>query len=178
MTRLTRTLTVEERKLSHERAKQGLCRQCGLDVHRFSPKRRTFCSDECVHEYRVRTDSGYARHAVYLREHGICQQCGLNCSSWFSQFRKFITSYEIKQLVWHYGTHRECQEFQNAIVEHYFELNGVPYYKGWRNRRTFWDVDHIIEVCRGGGSCGLDNLQLLCVNCHKAKTGKLLRKKS
>lgn len=33
-----------------------------------------------------------------------------------------------------------------------------------------WEADHIVEVRDGGGCCGLDNYQTLCVPCHKAKT--------
>ncbi len=34
------------------------------------------------------------------------------------------------------------------------------------------EVDHIIEVKNGGGLCWIDNYQLLCIECHKAKTAK------
>jgi 5-methylcytosine-specific restriction endonuclease McrA len=33
-----------------------------------------------------------------------------------------------------------------------------------------WHADHIVEVRHGGGACGLDNFQTLCLDCHKAKT--------
>lgn len=35
------------------------------------------------------------------------------------------------------------------------------------------EVDHIIEVVNGGGLCWIDNFQLLCQKCHKAKTARL-----
>lgn len=41
-----------------------------------------------------------------------------------------------------------------------------------RGRRSFWDMDHIEEVVRGG-SYRLENLQTLCQPCHKAKTARL-----
>lgn len=31
-------------------------------------------------------------------------------------------------------------------------------------------LDHIIPVFKGGGGCWISNFQLLCVDCHKAKT--------
>jgi len=44
---------------------------------------------------------------------------------------------------------------------------------GWDSgRRTFWDMDHIEEVVRGG-SYKLENLMTLCQPCHKAKTARL-----
>lgn len=39
-------------------------------------------------------------------------------------------------------------------------------------RKSFWDMDHIKEVVRGGDN-QLDNLQTLCQPCHKAKTKRL-----
>ncbi len=33
-----------------------------------------------------------------------------------------------------------------------------------------WQADHILPVHKGGGACSLDNIQTLCIECHKAKT--------
>jgi 5-methylcytosine-specific restriction endonuclease McrA len=32
-----------------------------------------------------------------------------------------------------------------------------------------WQADHILPVHKGGGACNLENLQTLCLDCHKAK---------
>ncbi|MDC7251131.1 MAG: HNH endonuclease [Sphaerochaetaceae bacterium] len=37
-------------------------------------------------------------------------------------------------------------------------------------------IDHILAVANGGGGCWLSNYQLLCVDCHKDKTKKDVRK--
>jgi 5-methylcytosine-specific restriction protein A len=45
-----------------------LCRWCGLEV----PTRRfTFCSDWCVHEWRLRGDPGYLRAEVLQWDRGL-----------------------------------------------------------------------------------------------------------
>lgn len=151
---------MEEKRASTERAeKEGLCRWCGLDVKRFSTRRRTFCSDECVEEHLIRSDPGEARKRVYKREKGRCQKCGLDCSRWFATFKRAINNVK-----W---------ELREQKAKEYFELFGVPYVPDWKHRSTFWDVDHIVEVVNGGGCCGLDNLQLLCIPCHRAKTVEL-----
>lgn len=41
-----------------------------------------------------------------------------------------------------------------------------------------WEMDHIVPVCEGGGSCGLENLQTLCRACHKQKSTELARKRA
>jgi 5-methylcytosine-specific restriction endonuclease McrA len=33
-----------------------------------------------------------------------------------------------------------------------------------------WQADHIIAVVNGGGGCGLEGFQTLCLPCHKRKT--------
>lgn len=46
------------------------------------------------------------------------------------------------------------------------------------NRKSLWDADHIIPVAEGGGECDLDNLQTLCVMCHRKKTVDLRQRLS
>ena len=41
------------------------------------------------------------------------------------------------------------------------------------NGYIMWQADHIIPVVEGGGCCGLDNLQTLCIRCHKQDTKAL-----
>jgi hypothetical protein len=41
-------------------------------------RRRTFCSDYCVHQWRLRTDPGYLRDQVFARDHGICGVCAID----------------------------------------------------------------------------------------------------
>lgn len=38
-----------------------------------------------------------------------------------------------------------------------------------------WQAGHILSVCEGGGACGLDNFQTLCLPCHQVKTARLKR---
>lgn len=40
---------------------------------------------------------------------------------------------------------------------------------GWDLWRHSWEVDHVIER-RDGGLGVMDNLQTLCLDCHKRKT--------
>jgi len=45
-------------------------------------------------------------------------------------------------------------------------------------RRRLWDVDHIVPVVEGGGSCGPEGLRTLCIPCHRSETAKLARKRA
>ena len=40
--------------------------------------RRTFCSSECVDEWKIRTDAGHARYMVWRRDQGVCAACGVD----------------------------------------------------------------------------------------------------
>ena len=54
---------------------RALCRQCGTEV---PPRRRTFCSAECVERWTERTDPVVQRRKVFARDGGKCQRCGLD----------------------------------------------------------------------------------------------------
>ena len=72
----SRTLNEERRnRYAHKRGSNGrnLCRWCGTEV---TPPRRTYCSDACIHEWRLRTDHNYLRSQTFQRDQGICAECG------------------------------------------------------------------------------------------------------
>lgn len=72
----------------------GRCRYCGAAI----PRHRTFCTSTrarfarggvvlepgagCVHEWKLRTNPGYARKFVFARDHGRCAACGLVTTEW------------------------------------------------------------------------------------------------
>lgn len=57
------------------RRPDGKCRWCGVALPN---KRWTFCSDECVHQHKLRTQPTYQADHVFQRDRGICCQCGLD----------------------------------------------------------------------------------------------------
>ncbi|HUI38963.1 MAG TPA: HNH endonuclease signature motif containing protein, partial [Thermoplasmata archaeon] len=46
---------------------------------------------------------------------------------------------------------------------------------GVRHRVRELDVDHILEIARGGPPLSYENLQTLCRPCHRVKTATFLR---
>ena len=118
----------------------GSCRKCGVEV----PKGRfTFCSDACVHEWKLRTDSAYLREQVFQRDHGVCAQCGVDTEALRKDKRKL-----------------------DYVARRQFE-------KDWGRRRHLWDADHIVPVVEGGGECDLSNMRTLCLKCHQEATAAL-----
>ncbi len=107
----------------------NLCRYC--KAAECQPPKRTFCSPQCIHEWKIRTQPPYARKQVFKRDGGRCAVCG-----------------EIK------------------LKPHRFLK--VPE----------WDMDHIVPVIEGGGSCGLDNLRTLCREHHREVTAALATRRA
>jgi 5-methylcytosine-specific restriction protein A len=126
--------------LKERRKSGGVCRWCGATV----PKGRfTFCGPNCVHNWKLRTDPGYLRNQVFVRDRGICAQCGLDTEALRKDKRKLD-----------YKTRRQFE-------------------KDWGFRRHLWDADHILPVAEGGGECDLSNMRTLCLQCHRAATAAL-----
>lgn len=162
---------------------------CSCGCGQKPPKgRRSWFSDACVHEWKIRNDPGYVRRLLEERDKGVCASCGVDCIRMRRRYPR------------PYGPPRPDQydrRFWNghAFLRDRYNLSVKVYEKAIRSRRwteaaekrrnamtragwpfsrsTFWDADHIVEVVNGGGQCGLDNLQTLCVPCHKAKTKRL-----
>ena len=129
-----------------ERGTSGrpLCRWCRAEV---PGRRRTFCSDTCVHEWKLRTDPGYLREKVFARDKGVCAECGVDTT----------------------GIRRDVRKLDYAARRRFF--------REWRlregSRKSLWDADHIVPVAEGGGQCDLTNMRTLCLRCHREVTAAL-----
>lgn len=148
-----------------------LCRRCQTEC---PGKRNTFCSDACVHEWRLRTDPGYQARHVLERDNGICESCGLDCLALMGELKALRTadrrvrrmgvldsrsfSFEIRDTDGSFGA--RCAQL------------GLPKHLRFLDRRI-WEMDHRVPVAEGGGSCGIENLRTLCAMCHRRETAEL-----
>ncbi len=121
-----------------------LCRWCNLEV---PPRRSTFCSDWCVHEWKIRSDPGYLRDQVFERDQGICAICRIDTRAAYVELKRAR------------GTHRERLLARWGLKK--------------INRKSLWDADHIVSVAEGGGECDVHNLRTLCLVCHRRETSAL-----
>ncbi|AYV77514.1 MAG: HNH endonuclease [Dasosvirus sp.] len=124
-----------------------MCRYCNGNIY---PPRRTFCSDTCVHEYRIRTDGKYLREQVFRRDNGICNICGIDTK-------------EIANLI------LSSREEDREKIMKLYNINKNRKVMWW-NAKSLWDADHIVPVKNGGGACGIENIRTLCPCCHKIIT--------
>ena len=138
-----------------------LCRRCGAEV---AGRRRTFCSEGCVHEWRIRTDPQYMRAHIYLRDRGVCAVCGLDTAA-------------LRQHAHRLDAHRprdaQTRTFAPSAQDLFVLHHRMP-----ALNRAWWEADHIVPVVEGGGECGLDNIRTLCVPCHKDETAALAARRA
>lgn len=178
---MSRFLTAKEKAESTKKAKEEkLCRWCGLDVKRLDTRRRTFCSDECVHEFMIRSNNSYVRQYIGKRDNYTCQICGLDCRGFLRKLWRYVNEHRDRlEADWiHRGPAYEKVKFRELKKQLEIEFFD-SYNMEWVNthgRSTFYDIDHILPVVEGGHQCGEDNLRLLCLGCHRKET-KELRKR-
>jgi 5-methylcytosine-specific restriction endonuclease McrA len=122
----------------------GQCRWCRGEL---TGRRRTFCSADCVHAWKLRTNPGYLREKVFERDNGICAQCGANTIA----------------------ARRDMRKLDFAARRKFLKDWGLR--EG--SRKSLWDADHIVPVAEGGGQCDLANMRTLCLKCHRFATAAL-----
>lgn len=155
--------------------KRRPCRECGADP----PKgRRTFCSDACVDTWKVRSQPAFAAQKVLERDRGVCADCGLDCVAVREEVRRMKWQ-PTRRYDYQTCTYFECAEgtaANAANVERCRALD-LPVHIA-RGGRRLWEMDHIVPVVEGGGSCGLDNLRTLCWRCHRRVTAELAARRA
>ena len=142
----------------------GGCRWCDGEIRK---PRRTFCSELCVHEYRLRSSGSYVRECVYARDKGRCGICEFETPKLARKMYALTTATKGR------GRKRVvCKENEKDYSALCTEYNISTKRKVWGRKYGggLWDADHILPVQFGGGECGLDNYRTLCIACHKAIT--------
>lgn len=165
-------MTYEEEKAIKNRYRgqkgpngRGLCTWCGSEVPN---GRRSWCSDQCVDEFRQRKERAYWNGKARRRDKGICQCCGIDigrvCHLLHSKISADLSW--INHRFWP-GTNQinpywKAFEIYRLREEYYRRL-------GWPSYGVAEEFDHIVELADGGENT-LANLQTICSRCHKRKT--------
>ncbi len=149
---------VDPEKLEKGPHGRALCRQCKIEVPR---GRYTFCSDDCVHNWKLTTNGVYLRQVLFRRDRGICAVCGLDTE-------------KLKALLVAVWLRDPERAFQNAYVIGFGScFKAMRWWRRQPRPKSLWEADHVKPVVEGGGMCGLDNLRTLCKPCHKKATADL-----
>jgi len=131
------------------------CRYCKKEVY---PPKRTFCSDPCVHEWRIRSNNKYMRETLYERDLGICELCLTD-----TRYQKI----ELENISRKAKKEDGDQYLTNVFFVNILQLLRITMKE---SKKSLWHADHRIPVFDGGGQSGLDNLRTLCIKCHKTVT--------
>ena len=178
------------------------CRWCEKPKPWADKYRRTFCSDECVEQHKIRTQPDHAAKRVLERDHGICCSCGtdtialrdeiiqriraaiearitrpLECREWSSLYRPCEHEQCLKFAVddairYHHRQYHEALKDAAFVAWCGERSNQIPPHL-MAGKRRLWEMDHINPVVEGGADCGLDNLRTLCWACHRRETAAL-----
>jgi len=124
-----------------------LCRWCGC---RLIGRRSSFCGTQCRDEVRIRCGFG-VRSMVRRRDKGVCKKCGRDTAALRRKLNKIRRG-----------------EGHAAFIA-LAESEGVP---KDRLYKTLWEADHVKPVNNGGGQCGIEGFQTLCIWCHRKKSAK------
>lgn len=152
MTPLERKLNGYTRPAKKDAEGTWRCRWCEGPC---AGRKRSFCSDECVHQWRIRTDPGYLRDQVFKRDRGVCALCKVDTEAM-------------------HGRLKALQTLRRSKFHETIKAAGIPIH---RIGGSLWDADHIVPVVEGGGQCDLSNLRTLCIPCHHDETAALARRR-
>ena len=145
------------------------CTWCGSQVR---GRRVTWCSDDCVDAYQAVCQPGWAKWAVFRRDKGVCVRCGLHTWDLTKILLRAGRTGNALTSTWRGKTNRRGRKNRKRfarrwalaqLVRAWLKANGFDPYT------SLWEMDHILEVSRGGGLCGLTGYQTLCQRCHLAK---------
>lgn len=178
---------------------------CGRECQ---PPRRSWFSNACVHEWKIRNWPPYARDEVEKRDRGVCGSCGTDTGALMAPIKRGFAIEPPDEWAIAFGLGHDSPHLPQD-PKRYWAINLKPdvqaaldvarwiyaeqcaewraqiiEYKaqliadGWPVGRHFWEADHIIPVIEGGGQCGLENLRTLCLRCHRQATSALARRRA
>ena len=130
------------------------CRWCKGPIPKC--RRRTFCSEPCVNEWKRRVCPEIFRSVAFEADKGICRSCGLDCLT--------MDHDHLQRQLW--------TSAEPATI-----LDRIDLAQRWRHannvRRHVFEIDHITPIIEGGDWFDPANLRTLCIPCHRRETRAL-----
>jgi 5-methylcytosine-specific restriction endonuclease McrA len=135
-----------------------LCRWCAKPLK--GGQNTAYCSRNCEHEILIRCNLKSMRNAIYDRDKGVCRACGVSIDDLRQAFKWYSD-------LWHNKDHWTNRwptpsEFLKAA--------------GFASAGHLWEMNHIVAVVEGGEPIDPQNLETLCLKCHKKHTAELAKK--
>lgn len=141
-----------------DQKEKGFCTWCEKTV---PTNRRRWCSEECTRSamfYCFPQDPAPKMYRLIFTQEFACKACGL---SFEEEIRKLIKK--------RYDSHNKF------LIKYGHKPEKITlHYLGYGTGDK-WQTDHIVPVHKGGAGIDPNNLQVLCVPCHREKTKEDLR---
>lgn len=174
------------------RYKAGLCPVCEKSPEEFDKGQRIFCSSKCRGEYSSKFISWSELREKALKLYGNkCTKCGIteekHRRTKDKEKLEFYRNYvlEHKQDI----TNRRDEllvDLDKRYRGDFERINNDQYVAekllDWEERRKYdyynsptFEVDHKLAIVNGGDMWDINNLQVLCKDCHNKKTQKDLK---
>jgi 5-methylcytosine-specific restriction endonuclease McrA len=121
-------------------------------------RRKTFCSDFCVGQWKRRTDPDILRWETYRRDRGICQDCHLD-----------LATVDVPVLQQQYnlaGPAERDRLMQSILAATAWRVKALV-------RVHTFECDHIVPLALGGDPFDPSNLRTLCLPCHRIRNAAL-----
>lgn len=145
-------MNADQMRRLHGRLK-GQCTWCGEQV---PGRRRTWCSERCVEAFKSEHDWAYIRGRVRERDGGVCRHCGCDTD----KVRRLLRL--VRQDGFQYRKH--FVEF--LAREGFHEVC-----------RDLWEAHHVTPRIQGGTDA-MENLETVCMACHKVASAELARSRA
>lgn len=139
------------------------------------PRRQAWCSDACVHEYKVRADASYVRSQLLERDGGVCARCRMPTEAIRAKLEAWMAR-EIAKLRFDYEWGDAYWRGQAAVRREFWGLLRSRLKIGASGH--LWEAHHVRAVVEGGGWCGLEGYETLCMRCHHAESAALARRRA
>lgn len=121
---------------------------------------------ECVHLYKMEHWPSYVADEAWRTKPHVCVRCWINLDLMTEAYDRYIEQYKGPG-------DRPGHHWSNAGYNAAWDLM-VKY--GFKRRSSFWEANHIVARHEGGGTLGLDNIEIVCVPCHKDITTEQRRR--
>lgn len=129
-----------------------LCVWCGKKLR---GRQRKYCGSTCRHEVEIRCGVG-VRQAVFRRDKGRCGRCGVDAEAIEDGIRAMTRA------------RRTLAGWDPVATTH--DLAATLGLRNSELGKSLWEAHHIEAVADGGGACGLEGYETLCIWCHKKET--------
>jgi 5-methylcytosine-specific restriction endonuclease McrA len=164
---------------------------CGKDKSEFQKGMRVYCSPEHREIWRKKVLTWQEFRDMFLRKHGeYCDICGARNDDREARHKKFMEQQnaiqELKPKIedaiiaqrllkleeWYeerFKREIDPRTIQDHEVEEYAKYHNIPL-PNVDEMQIAFEVDHKIAIVNGGDEFDVNNLQVLCTECHKKKT--------